>query len=68
MRRIQLRKDLYLLLNIFYFVFRTLKVNDLDSHSLLRSLVIATVVLRDRFSKSSRKGIPFVDLSEGAFT
>jgi hypothetical protein len=68
MRGIQLRKDLYLLLNIFYLVFRTLKVNDLDSHSLLRSLVIATVVLRDRFSKSSRKGIPFVDLSEGSFT
>lgn len=44
-RRIQLRKDLDFLLDIFYLVFCTLEINDFDSHGLLGSLVIAAVGL-----------------------
>ena len=41
MRGIELGQNLDLLLNIFYFVFRTLEVNDLDCNSLLRALIIS---------------------------
>lgn len=41
MRRIQLRKYLYLLLYVLYFVLRTLEVDDLDGNSLPGSLIIS---------------------------
>lgn len=41
MRRIQLRQNLYFLLDIFYLILRTLQINDLNCHSLLRPLVIS---------------------------
>ena len=40
MGRVQLRKDLYLLLDIFYFIFCALEVNDLDGDGFLGPLVV----------------------------
>lgn len=40
MGRVQLGKDLYLLLDILYLIFRALEVNDLDGDGFLGPLVI----------------------------
>lgn len=41
MRGIQLREDLYFLLNVFNLVFCTLQVYNLDCHRLLSSFIIS---------------------------
>lgn len=48
MRRIQLRQNLNLLLDIFYLVLRTLEVNNLDGYGLLCSFIVTgTKIKRD---------------------
>ena len=65
MGRVQLGKDLYLLLDILNLIFCTLEVNDLDGYCFLGPLVIAEYRNVDmRESEGRERDVPFENFSE----
>lgn len=68
MRGVKLGQNLNLLLNILYLIFCTLEVDNLNSHSLLCSFIIADVLsMVEDTDQHVKNCAPFIDLSKGSF-